>query len=198
MSKEILNKIVNRRTFIAGLGTGTLGLIAAACQPQPTEKVVEKEVTRVVEKPVTVTPAPVKSEQQVAAGQVVTDARRVETRNVLPAFPKTAQEAASLFGGAVSRWEKSAEGGWHLREEGFRINVDPKGYLMEAYYDTKPGKDPQCFASAGVALEAQGVTVWPVVGTEEAAKDWQKMMAIPVWSDKQQHPCQVVLPGSRQ
>ena len=45
---------LSRRTFLAGLGATAALPILAACQPEivEVEKIVEKEVTRIVEKPV--------------------------------------------------------------------------------------------------------------------------------------------------
>ena len=108
------------------------------------------------------------------------------------AFPKTAQEAASLFGGDASRWEPTADpGGWHLREEPFSILLNPKGSLAEGYFDTKPGKNAQCFAFV-VPMGVQGATVWTEPGTRENAQKLQAKMAIPKWDDGQTHPCEVM------
>lgn len=76
-------------------------------------------------------------------------------------WPTTPAEAAARFapGTSPTRWEVSPEGGWHMREEPFRAIVNPSGFILEGYYDTKPGKDPRQFVSV-LPIEAQGVTVW--------------------------------------
>lgn len=112
----------------------------------------------------------------------------------LSPWPETPQEAAALFGGSPDRWEKNPAGGWHFEEAPYCTSIDPQGYLMEGYWDTEPGRDPFCVASAGVKVEIQGGTIWPVPGTKETAEELQAKMAIPVWSDGKQHPCQVILP----
>lgn len=112
----------------------------------------------------------------------------------LGAFPKTAQEASAAFGGDASRWEATAEGGWHMREEPFSVVINPRGFLAEGYFDTKPGKNPQCFAFV-VPMGVQGATVWPEAGTRANAEKLQGKMAIPKWDDGQSsHPCQVMAP----
>ncbi len=74
-------------------------------------------------------------------------------------WPQTPAEAATLFGGEASRWEVSAEGGWHLIEAHERIMVNPSGFTLEGYYDTNPGRDPRQFVSTA-AVEVQGCTIW--------------------------------------
>lgn len=76
------------------------------------------------------------------------------------AWPETQAQAATIFGGIPERWETTADpGGWHLREEAERTIINPSGYPLEGYYDTKPGRDPRQFVSA-VAIDVQGCTVW--------------------------------------
>lgn len=76
------------------------------------------------------------------------------------AWPETQVQAATIFGGIPERWEPTADpGGWHLREEAERTIINPSGYPLEGYYDTKPGRDPRQFVST-VAIEVQGCTVW--------------------------------------
>lgn len=107
-------------------------------------------------------------------------------------FPTTPAEAAATFGGDVSRWEPTADpGGWHLREEPFSTVINPHGFLGEGYFDTKPGKNPQCFAFT-IPMGVQGATVWSEAGTRANAEKLQTKMAIPVWDDKSQKPCQVM------
>ncbi|MEK7160198.1 MAG: hypothetical protein AAB702_01840 [Patescibacteria group bacterium] len=114
----------------------------------------------------------------------------------LPTWPKTAKEAGMLFGTDVeskkaSRWEPSADGGWHFREEAFVSAVNPQGYVLDGYFDTKPGKNPDCFVSNGVAVGVQGATIWPVSGEQEATILLDKM-ALPKWDDGKVHPCRAV------
>lgn len=156
--------------------------VTTTVKPEVPELTVAPTATATPEATATKTPTPTATPEALAVPEV------------LPAWPKSAEKAAALFGSSPDRWEVNPNGGWHLREEGWRILINPKGYLMEGYYDTKPGKDPLCFASAGVALKIQGGTIWPERGTEESAKNLQKKMAIAVWEDKTQHPCQVILP----
>ena len=110
-------------------------------------------------------------------------------------WPTNAAEAAAAFGGDVSRWEATADpGGWHLREEAFSVVINPRGFLAEGYFDTKPGKNPQCFAFI-VPMGVQGATVWSEAGTRENAEKLQDKIAIPKWDDGQSsHPCQVMAP----
>jgi len=110
-------------------------------------------------------------------------------------WPTNAAEAAAAFGGDASRWEATADpGGWHLREEAFSVVINPRGFLAEGYFDTKPGKNPQCFAFI-VPMGVQGATVWSEAGTRENAEKLQGKMAIPKWDDGQSsHPCQVMAP----
>lgn len=76
------------------------------------------------------------------------------------AWPETSAQAAATFGGIRERWEPTADpGGWHLREKPDRTVINPSGYPLEGYYDTKPGRDPRQFVST-VAIEAQGCTIW--------------------------------------
>jgi hypothetical protein len=145
----------------------------------------------------TQTPEPTKTSTPTATSEVTAVAEATPVPEVLPTWPETAEAAAALFGGSPDRWEKNPDGGWHLREEGWRTLIDPKGYLMEGYYDTKPGKNPSCFTSVGVGVEMQGGTIWPVRGTEKEAKKLQRKMAIPVWDDGKQYPCQVILPSPK-
>lgn len=82
------------------------------------------------------------------------------TRSNKAAWPETPVRAAATFGGIPERWEPTADpGGWHLREEAERTIINPSGYPLEGYYDTKPGRDPRQFVST-VAIEVQGCTVW--------------------------------------
>lgn len=120
----------------------------------------------------------------------------VQATNV-PSFPKTRAEAAATFGVDGStrdpkRWEQTAEGeGWHLSEaqevDGTKdaLNINPRGYLTEGYYDTKPGRNPFAWASIDVDgnIPAQGGTVWNEKGGREKAVNLQSKMAIPVWQD---------------
>lgn len=108
-------------------------------------------------------------------------------------FPTTPAEAAALFGGDVSRWEKNPDGGWHLREEATTTLVTPNGFLGEGYNDTKPGKNPDCYAFT-VPIAVQGATLWPEPGTRDNAVKLQAKMAIPVWDDGKQHACRVLAP----
>lgn len=217
MSNERL-KVIARNVALTGLisipgcfATNALGItrseqtqtpLAAAKAETKVPAGVTPEVMQAVKAALDVTATRVVTDT-VRAQSVLTDTVRIETGTpvvegvVLPSFPKTSQEAASLFGGTANRWAKSADGGWHLREEGSRIKIDPRGYLTEGYYDTKPGRDAQCLASAGVAIEVQGATVWPAAGSKVEAENLQKKMAIPVWTDGKQHPCQVVLPDAK-
>lgn len=213
---------INRRDFLkwgakaaAGLG---LTLAAGGCgkekeTPTPDlwkEAVQEFVATKIPKAPATprtpeATPSPTAtsgSETAEIINTVETTKIPVPTANpetlavpeVLPEWPKTPEKAAALFGGKPQRWEKNPDGGWHLKEEGSRIKIDPRGYLAEGYYDTKPGKNPLCIASAGVEVEIQGGTIWSERGTEEATKKLQQKMAIPIWDDGQQHPCKLLLP----
>lgn len=120
----------------------------------------------------------------------------------LQKWPSNPAEAAQTFCVVVSsnadnrcdasRWELNPDGGWHLREEAFQVSVNPKGYLAEGYYDTKPGKNAQCFlyhAPMGV----QGITIWPEPGTRQAADNLFSRMAVAKWDDGTTHPCQVMI-----
>lgn len=108
------------------------------------------------------------------------------------AFPKSAAEAAAIFGGDASRWEPTADCcGWHLREEAFTTLIQPKGFLGEGYNDTKPGKNPDCYTFVA-PTSVQGATIWQEAGTYPNAVALQKKMAIPVWDDGKQHACQVL------
>lgn len=133
----------------------------------------------------------------------------------VPSFPKTAAEAAATFGvdGSTrnpSRWEKTPEGdGWHLSEAQIgddtkdALNVNPKGYLVEFYYDTKPGRNS--FAGVAVGIDSkipvQGGTFWNVQQKDQAAK-LQREMAIPMWKDDNgnvtAHPATIIVPNQEQ
>lgn len=179
---ERLNEL-NRRDFLKLL---VLGLLTAGCtrvKPMP-------EATATA----TPTPEPTATKTPTPEPTATASPEALAVPEVLPAWPKTAEEVAALFGGSPERWEKNPDGGWHLKEEGFRTLIDPNGYLAEGYYDTKPGKNPLCFSSAGIPFEIQGGTIWTERGTEEAAVELQQKMAIPIWDDGKQHPCQVILP----
>lgn len=129
-----------------------------------------------------------------------------------PSFPKTAAEAAFTFGVDGStrdpkRWEHTAEGdGWHLSEAQIgddtkdALNVNPRGWLMEAYYDTLPGRNP--YAMVAVDLDtnipAQGGTFWKERGCDKVVK-LQNEMAIPKWKDGNgsvtNHPAEIIAPA---
>ncbi len=49
-------RTVTRRAFLHGAGLGVVGVLLAACGPQPTPQVIEKEATRIVEVEKVVTP----------------------------------------------------------------------------------------------------------------------------------------------
>lgn len=75
--------------------------------------------------------------------------------------------AAANFGGEASWWESTAEGrGCHLIEQHSRVYITvPSGFAMEAYYDTKPGRDPYQLVAQGYSrVWVQGGTVWPDSG----------------------------------
>jgi hypothetical protein len=176
---------INRRDALRWMGLGVAEVVVASCtgRGKPKEAATPTATATPTPEPTaTKTPTPTATPEALAVPEV------------LPAWPKTAEEVAALFGGSPERWEVNPDGGWHLREEGWTTLIDPHGYLMEGYYDTKPGKNPLCIASAGVEVEIQGGTVWPERGTEETAKELQTKMAIPIWDDGKQHPCQVILP----
>lgn len=108
-------------------------------------------------------------------------------------FPKTASDAAKMFGGDAARWEPTADpGGWHLREEPFTTHIDPHGFLSEGYNDTKPGKNADCYVFAD-PINVQGATIWAEPGNKDNATKLQAKMAIPVWDDGQQHACRVLV-----
>ncbi len=109
-------------------------------------------------------------------------------------FPKSPAEAAALFGGEASRWEPTADpGGWHLREEPYTTLITPNGFLGEGYNDTKPGKNPDCYAFT-VPISVQGTTIWNEAGTKANAEALQAKMAVPMWDDGSSHPCRVLAP----
>lgn len=75
-------------------------------------------------------------------------------------WPLGPTEAAATFGGEARRWEPTADCcGWHLREEASRVSIDPRGFAMEGYYDTRPGRDPRQFVAVD-PVEVQGATIW--------------------------------------
>lgn len=131
----------------------------------------------------------------------------------VPSFPKTAAEAAATFGvdGSTknpSRWEKTAEGdGWHLSEAQIgddtkdALNVNPRGYLMEGYYDTRPGHNPFALVAVGIDsnIPTQGATFWNVQQIDQADK-LAGEMAIPKWKDDSgnvtNHPVTKIVPNS--
>lgn len=118
-------------------------------------------------------------------------------------WPTNPAEAATAFCVVVSsnpdnkcdasRWEINPDGGWHLREEAYQVQINPKGKLAEGYFDTKPGKNASCFlfnASAGV----QGTTIWNEEGNRKTADNLIKTVAVPKWDDQKDHPCQIMIP----
>lgn len=109
-------------------------------------------------------------------------------------WPTSPAEAAATFAPETdpTRWEEAAEGGWHLKEEPFSVLLNPRGFLAEGYFDTKPGRNPQCFAFT-VPMGVQGATVWPETGTLASATALQAKMAVPKWDDgSSNHPCEVM------
>lgn len=132
----------------------------------------------------------------------------------VPSFPKTATEAAATFGvdGSTKdpkRWELTPEGGWHLSEAQIgddtkdALNVNPKGYLMEGYYDTKPGRNPYALVAVGINsnIPIQGATFWNEQRVNQADK-LQNEMAIPKWRDENGnvtiHPVTKIVPNQEQ
>lgn len=127
-----------------------------------------------------------------------------------PAFPRSAAEAATTFGVDGStrnsrRWERTAEGdGWHLSEAQITddtkdaLNVNARGYLLEFFYDTEPGRNPYCAAVEGIDqnIPAQGGTFWNETGRARAEK-LQREMAVPRWrvgGRVEPRPCEVISP----
>jgi hypothetical protein len=112
----------------------------------------------------------------------------------LPAWPTTAEAAAKLFGGTADRWEATADAtGWHLTERAFRTSINPKGYLAEGYFDTVPGRNPECAVYAS-AWDVQGTTIWKAKATEKAMNTLLSKMATPKWTEAKgnnpvEHPC---------
>lgn len=125
------------------------------------------------------------------APRVEAPAPRVEARVV--GFPTTREEAASAFGKDEfskdpNRWELSADGGWHFKEGPVASSVDPKGFVLEGYRDTKPGKNADAFVSNGIEVSMQGGTIWPERGEEEARKLLAKKSPPDRWDDGTVHP----------
>lgn len=132
----------------------------------------------------------------------------------VPSFPKTREEAAATFGVDGStrdpkRWELTPEGGWHLSEAQIgddtkdALNVNPKGYLMEGYYDTKPGRNPFALVAVGIDsnIPIQGATFWNEQRIDQADK-LQNEMAIPKWRDENGnvtiHPVTKIVPNQEE
>lgn len=129
-----------------------------------------------------------------------------------PSFPRTAAEAAATFGVDGStrnpkRWEKTPEGGWHLSEAQIgddtkdALNVNPKGFLMEGYFDTLPGRNPFAWAIIDIDgnIPAQGGTFWNETRGRAKAEKLQREMHTPKWKDAQgkvtDHPAVVISPA---
>lgn len=137
-----------------------------------------------------VLPKPPVPVTQPAAPRAEAPATRAEVRVL--GFPTTREEAASAFGKDEfskdpNRWELSADGGWHFKEGPVASSVDPKGFVLEGYRDTKPGKNADAFVSNGVEISMQGGTIWPVRGEGDARKLLAKMSPV-TWDDGAVHP----------
>jgi len=190
--------------------------------PTPTATLVPRvestatpKVTATVKVEATNTPEVVTSTKELpkpAAWDHVPVVSLVKAVNV-PSFPKTAAEAAATFGidGSTrepKRWERTAEGdGWHLSEAQSSddtkdaLNVNPRGYLTEGYYDTKPGHNPYAFVIVAIdgKIPAQGATFWNVQQIDQADK-LAGEMAVPKWKDENGnvtvHPVTKIVPNS--
>lgn len=144
-----------------------------------------------------------------AAWDRVPSVNLVQTTSI-PAFPKTVAEAAATFGVDGStrdpkRWELNPDGGWHLSEAQIgddtkdALNVNPRGYLTDGFYDTKPGRNPFAFVIVGIDgnIPAQGATFWNETRIDQADK-LQGEMAIPKWKDDSgnvtTHPVTKIVP----
>ncbi len=132
----------------------------------------------------------------------------------VPSWPKTVAEAATTFGVDGStrdpkRWELTPDGGWHLSEAQIgddtkdALNVNPGGWLVEVYYDTKPGRNPYACVAVGIDsnIPAQGATFWKEQRIDQAGK-LQKEMATPKWKDENgnpfDHPVVIIVPNQEQ
>ncbi len=176
-------------------------VVSAASVISSTE-VITKELSSIMELP------------KPAAWDHVPSVSLVQAVNI-PSFPKTVAEAAATFGVDGStrnpkRWEKTAEGdGWHLSEAQIgddtkdALNANPKGWLMEGYYDTKPGRNPFALVAVGIDsnIPVQGATFWNVTKIDQADK-LQAEMAIPKWKDENGnvtvHPVTKIVPNQDQ
>lgn len=82
-------------------------------------------------------------------------------------YPKTADKAASLFGGKSENWELNTDGGWHLKPQanGVEIFVSPSGRIMEGY------NTEGVFVAGGKNnIKVLGGTVWNESGQEALKK----------------------------
>ncbi len=142
--KKILYSLVAFVLLIAILASGCAGSLVQPSEPDPTQTPTPTDVSS--------TPTPESTATPVTPPEQVS-------------WPTTPEEAARLFGADSSRWEVSAEGGWHLREDSTRTMVNPSGFSLEGYYDQDPGRNPRQFVSLA-AVEVQGATIWQATAQE--------------------------------
>lgn len=116
-------------------------------------------------------------------------------------FPRTSSEAANAFGRDTLsknpvRWEQllDAKGiiiGWHLKPAAVKSHINPRGRVMEGYYDTQIGANPQCIVSNGLESDIQGGSIWNTSGVQ-ASRALYSQVKPPTWTDGKVHSCQTI------